>query len=48
MIHELRTYTFFPGKMPIYLKAAAEIGRPVPVNLSGQTGAADPSYFIVE
>ena len=29
MIHELRTYTFFPGKMPIYMKAAAEIGRPV-------------------
>jgi len=29
MIHELRTYTFFPGKLPAYLKVAAEIGRPV-------------------
>lgn len=29
MIHELRTYTFFPGKLPAYMKLAAEIGRPV-------------------
>lgn len=28
MIHELRTYTFHPGKLPEYLKAAETIGRP--------------------
>jgi hypothetical protein len=29
MIHELRTYTFHPGKMPEYLEVARTIGRPV-------------------
>ena len=29
MIHELRTYTFHPGKLPTYLKIAEEIGRPI-------------------
>lgn len=29
MIHELRTYTFHPGKLPEYLKIAEEIGRPI-------------------
>jgi hypothetical protein len=29
MIHELRTYTLHPGKLPIYLNASATIGRPV-------------------
>ena len=29
MIHEWRTYTFYPGKLAAYLKVAAEIGRPV-------------------
>lgn len=29
MIHELRTYTFHPGKLPAYLKIAETIGRPV-------------------
>lgn len=29
MIHELRTYTFHPGKLPAYLKASETIGRPV-------------------
>lgn len=29
MIHELRTYTFHPGKLPDYLKLAEEVGRPV-------------------
>jgi len=29
MIHELRTYTFQPGKLPIYLKIAEEVGRPI-------------------
>lgn len=29
MIHEMRTYTFHPGKLPEYLKAAETIGRPV-------------------
>jgi hypothetical protein len=29
MIHELRTYTFHPGKLPGYLKIAEEIGRPI-------------------
>lgn len=29
MIHELRTYTFHPGKLPEYLKVAEEVGRPV-------------------
>ena len=29
MIHELRTYTFHPGKQPEYLKFAEEIGRPI-------------------
>lgn len=28
MIYELRTYTLHAGKMPAYLKAAEEIGRP--------------------
>lgn len=29
MIHELRTYTFHPGKLPEYLKLAEEKGRPI-------------------
>ena len=29
MIYELRTYSFHQGKMPAYLKIAAEVGRPV-------------------
>lgn len=29
MIHELRTYTFQPGKLPEYLKIAEEVGRPI-------------------
>ena len=29
MIHELRTYTFHPGKQPEYLKLAEEVGRPI-------------------
>lgn len=29
MIHELRTYTFHPGKLPGYLKIAEDIGRPI-------------------
>ena len=29
MIHELRTYTLFPGKQPQYLKLNAEVGRKV-------------------
>ena len=28
MLHELRTYTFHPGKLPVYLKLAEEVGRP--------------------
>lgn len=29
MIHELRTYTFHPGKLSEYLKIAEEVGRPI-------------------
>lgn len=29
MIHELRTYTFHPGKLPEYLKIAETVGRPI-------------------
>lgn len=29
MIHELRTYTFFPGMQGKYLKLAEEVGRPI-------------------
>ena len=29
MIHELRTYTFFPGKIATYLQIARDVGRPV-------------------
>ncbi len=29
MIHELRTYTFHPGKMAAYMKLAETVGRPV-------------------
>lgn len=29
MIYELRTYSFFPGKMPAYLKLAEEVGTPI-------------------
>jgi hypothetical protein len=29
MIHELRTYTFAPGKAPAYLELVAKVGRPV-------------------
>ncbi len=29
MIHELRTYTFHPGKLPEYMKLAETVGRPV-------------------
>ena len=29
MIHELRTYTFYGGKLPAYLKLAEEVGRPI-------------------
>ncbi len=29
MIHELRTYTFHPGRMPAYLDLARTVGRPV-------------------
>lgn len=29
MIHELRTYTLHPGKVPAYLDLAAKVGRPV-------------------
>ena len=29
MIYELRTYSFHQGKLPAYLKLAAEVGRPV-------------------
>lgn len=29
MLHELRTYTFHPGKLPAYLKLSEEVGRPI-------------------
>jgi hypothetical protein len=29
MIHELRIYTFHPGKLPTYLKLAEEVGIPI-------------------
>ncbi len=29
MIYELRTYTFHQGKLPLYLKLQADVGRPV-------------------
>ena len=35
MIHELRTYSFFAGKMPAYLDVAAKVGRPVRGNNYG-------------
>ncbi len=35
MIHELRTYTFHPGKLPTYLKLSETIGRPVRGNAYG-------------
>ena len=35
MIHELRSYTFQPGAVPTYLKAAETIGRPVRGNEYG-------------
>lgn len=44
MLHELRTYTFYPGKLPAYLKAAAEIGRPV----RGNDYGANHGYWTTE
>ena len=35
MLHELRTYTFHPGKLPVYLKLAEEVGRPTRGNNYG-------------
>jgi hypothetical protein len=35
MLHELRTYTFHPGALPAYLKAAETIGRPARGNNYG-------------
>ncbi len=36
MIHELRSYTFHPGKRSAYLKVAEEVGRPVRGNDYGE------------
>ncbi|OJY78306.1 MAG: hypothetical protein BGP12_00160 [Rhodospirillales bacterium 70-18] len=35
MIHELRTYTFHPGKLPAYMKLAETVGRPARGNRYG-------------
>jgi hypothetical protein len=45
MLHELRTYTFHPGKLPAYLKVAEEIGRPVRGNNYGMNHGYWTSEF---
>ncbi len=44
MIHELRTYTFHPGKLNAYLEAARTIGRPV----RGQDYGTNLGYWTAE
>ena len=44
MIHELRTYTFHPGKINTYLQIARDVGRPV----RGQDYGIDLGYWTSE
>ncbi len=44
MIHELRTYTFHPGKLPAYLDLAANVGRPV----RGNDYGTNHGYWVSE
>lgn len=44
MIHELRTYTLHPGKLPAYLDLAANVGRPV----RGNDYGTNHGYWVSE
>ncbi len=44
MIHELRTYTFHPGKINTYLQIARDVGRPV----RGQNYGVNLGYWTTE